>query len=144
MQFDLILMDIQMPGMDGIRACELIHQLPHQQQTPVIAVTAHAMAGQKEKLLSAGMNDYRRNLSTKRSHNPLLRHKARRCANGKHTVENPEELLEAIHKLHGSCGYSGVPRLKTSASCWSSSCARVRRNRSLNRSSRNCWMRWIT
>ena len=48
MQFDLILMDIQMPGMDGIRACELIRQLPHQQQTPVIAVTAHAMAGQKE------------------------------------------------------------------------------------------------
>lgn len=47
MQFDLILMDIQMPDMDGIRACELIHQLPHQQQTPVIAVTAHAMAGQK-------------------------------------------------------------------------------------------------
>ena len=65
MQFDLILMDIQMPDMDGIRACELIHQLPHQQQTPVIAVTAHAMAGQKEKLLSAGMNDYRRSLSKK-------------------------------------------------------------------------------
>ena len=43
MQFDLILMDIQMPDMDGIRACELIRQLPHQQQTPVIAVTAHAM-----------------------------------------------------------------------------------------------------
>ncbi|MWL73763.1 response regulator, partial [Escherichia coli] len=58
MQFDLILMDIQMPDMDGIRACELIRQLPHQQQTPVIAVTAHAMAGQKEKLLGAGMNDY--------------------------------------------------------------------------------------
>ena len=51
-------MDIQMPEMDGIRACELIRQLPHQQQTPVVAVTAHAMAGQKEKLLSAGMNDY--------------------------------------------------------------------------------------
>ncbi len=48
MQFDLILMDIQMPDIDGIRACELIRQLPHQQQTPVIAVTAHAMAGQKE------------------------------------------------------------------------------------------------
>ncbi|WP_348245148.1 response regulator, partial [Salmonella enterica] len=45
MQFDLILMDILMPDMDGLRACELFHQLPHQQQTPVIAVTAHEMAG---------------------------------------------------------------------------------------------------
>lgn len=76
MQFDLILMDIQMPGMDGIRACELIHQLPHQQQTPVIAVTAHAMAGQKEKLLSAGMNDYlAKPIDEEKLHNLLLRYK---------------------------------------------------------------------
>ncbi|MBN0581844.1 response regulator, partial [Pseudomonas aeruginosa] len=47
-----------MPDMDGIRACELIHHLSHHQQTPVIAVTAHALEGQREKLLSAGMNDY--------------------------------------------------------------------------------------
>ncbi len=58
LQMDLILMDIQMPDMDGIRACELIHHLSHHQQTPVIAVTAHATEGQREKLLSAGMNDY--------------------------------------------------------------------------------------
>ncbi|WP_411024713.1 response regulator, partial [Salmonella sp. s55962] len=56
--FDIILMDIQMPDMDGIHACELIRKLPQQQHTPIIAVTAHAMSGQKEKLLSAGMNDY--------------------------------------------------------------------------------------
>ncbi|MCE9688633.1 response regulator, partial [Shewanella sp. AS16] len=73
---DLILMDIQMPDMDGIRACELIHQLPHQQQTPVIAVTAHAMAGQKEKLLSAGMSDYlAKPIEEERLHNLLLRYK---------------------------------------------------------------------
>ncbi|MCU9638900.1 response regulator, partial [Escherichia coli] len=52
----LILMVIQMRDVDGIRACELNHQLPHQQETPVIAVTAHAMAGQKEKLRGAGMS----------------------------------------------------------------------------------------
>lgn len=167
MQFDLILMDIQMPDMDGIRACELIHQLPHQQQTPVIAVTAHAMAGQKEKLLSAGMNDYlAKPIEEDKLHNLLLRYKpgastalraiavepvepvvnpnttldwqlALRQAAGKNDLardmlqmlldflpevrnkieeqlvgENPEGLVDMIHKLHGSCGYSGVPRMK--------------------------------
>ena len=167
MQFDLIMMDIQMPGMDGIRACELIRQLPHQQQTPVIAVTAHAMAGQKEKLLSAGMNDYlAKPIEEEKLHSLLLRYKpgptagswiapveaaditvndnatldwqlALRQAAGKNDLaremlqmlvaflpeirnkveeqlvgENPEDLVDAIHKLHGSCGYSGVPRLK--------------------------------
>lgn len=57
--------------------------------------------------------------------------------------ENPEDLLEAIHKLHGSCGYSGVPRLKNPASCWSNSYELACQNRSLNRSFWNCWMRWI-
>ncbi|QUJ06181.1 response regulator [Salmonella enterica subsp. enterica] len=52
MQFDLVAMDIQMPDMDGIRLL-VIHQLPHRQQTPVIAVTAHAIAGQKKLLRRA-------------------------------------------------------------------------------------------
>ncbi|ECE8557922.1 two-component sensor histidine kinase BarA [Salmonella enterica subsp. enterica serovar Enteritidis] len=167
MQFDLILMDIQMPDMDGIRACELIHQLPHQQQTPVIAVTAHAMAGQKEKLLSAGMNDnLAKPIEEEKLHNLLLRYKpganvaarlmapepaefifnpnatldwqlALRQAAGKPDLardmlqmlidflpevrnkieeqlvgENPNGLVDLVHKLHGSCGYSGVPRMK--------------------------------
>ena len=173
MQFDLVLMDIQMPEMDGIRACELIRQLPHQQQTPVVAVTAHAMAGQKEKLLSAGMNDYlAKPIEEEKLRNLLLRYKpghsvgpwltplepeadqtppvitvddettldwqlALRQAAGKSDLardmlhmlveflpeirnmveeqlvgEAPAGLAEGIHILHGSCGYSGVPRLK--------------------------------
>jgi len=130
-------------------------------------VTAHAMAGQKEKLLSAGMNDYlAKPIDEEKLHSLLVRYKpghiggtytvsaespeisvnqnatfdwslALRQAAGKTDLardmlqmlvaflpeirnkveeqlvgENPEELLEAIHKLHGSCGYSGVPRLK--------------------------------
>jgi len=168
-QLDIILMDIQMPEMDGIRACELIRLLPHHQQTPVIAVTAHALAGQKEKLLAAGMNDYlAKPIEEEKLHSLLLRYQQgmplvpgalstpvspvtpevrhdvtldwplalRQAANKtdlardmlnmlleflpqvRNTVEeqlvgeNPEGLLEIIHKLHGSCGYSGVPRLK--------------------------------
>ncbi len=165
MQFDAILMDIQMPEMDGIRACELIRQIPHQQQTPIVAVTAHAMAGQKEKLLGAGMNDYlAKPIEENKLHNMLLRYKpgpqmavnrpeaveipvnqnatldwdlALRQAAGKADLaremlqmlvqflpevrarveqqlagESSDSLVDIIHKLHGSCGYSGVPCLK--------------------------------
>ena len=159
-------MDIQMPDMDGIRACELIHHLPHHQLTPVIAVTAHALEGQREKLLSAGMNDYlAKPIEEEKLHALLLRYQP-----GVHSIapaaipptepvidhnqtldwqlalrqaamkpdlaremlqmliafmpevrnkveeqlvgEQPEGLVDLIHKLHGSCSYSGVPRLK--------------------------------
>ncbi|MEA1064153.1 two-component sensor histidine kinase BarA [Erwinia sp. HR93] len=165
MSFDLVLMDIQMPDMDGIRACELIHQLPQHQHTPVIAVTAHAMAGQREKLLSAGMNDYlAKPIEEKKLHTllmryqpgggipmiaeeptaPVVNHNATfdwdlalyQAANKPDLAQDmlhmllaflpdvhseveaqlegksPARLVDMIHKLHGSCGYSGVPRLK--------------------------------
>ncbi|MEA5574872.1 PAS domain S-box protein [Anabaena sp. UHCC 0451] len=55
---NLILMDIQMPGMDGLEAMRLIradHQFTH---TPIIALTALAMPGDKEKCIASGANDY--------------------------------------------------------------------------------------
>ncbi|MGD8108453.1 two-component sensor histidine kinase BarA [Pantoea sp. FN0302] len=55
---DIILMDIQMPEIDGIRASELIRELPQHANTPIIAVTAHAIDGEREHLIKAGMNDY--------------------------------------------------------------------------------------
>lgn len=55
--FDLILMDIQMPEMDGYTATQKI-RTELRLSTPVIAMTAHAMAGEREKCLSYGMNDY--------------------------------------------------------------------------------------
>ncbi|PPZ39272.1 two-component sensor histidine kinase BarA, partial [Escherichia coli] len=57
-KIDIILMDIQMPEMDGIRTSELIRQLPNHIETPIVAVTAHTLDDDREHLLQAGMDDY--------------------------------------------------------------------------------------
>ncbi|GAB3523635.1 two-component sensor histidine kinase BarA [Photobacterium alginatilyticum] len=170
--FDLIFMDIQMPEMDGVMACQEIHKTELNHNTPVIAVTAHAMAGERERLINAGMDDYltkpieehilqqilakwtrphdadtnpqaSAELITEPDPTPPVNHNvswdwdlALKQAAGKEELAKdmlqmlldymPEvemlvnealdgkdiELWPPIHKLHGSCAYSGVPRLK--------------------------------
>ncbi|WP_318437552.1 two-component sensor histidine kinase BarA [Photobacterium leiognathi] len=178
--FDLIFMDIQMPEMDGVTACQKIHETALNKNTPVIAVTAHAMAGERERLINAGMDDYltkpleehilqqilakwiapkeTNNNAALSSRAPLtfegqVEHRpaapvptnsnvsfdwdlALKQAAGKPDLAHdmlqmlldfmPEvemlvnealdgkdvDLWSPIHKLHGSCAYSGVPRLK--------------------------------
>lgn len=56
--FDLVLMDCQMPIMDGYEATRRIRQNSHWQEVPIIAVTANVMQGDREDCITAGMNDY--------------------------------------------------------------------------------------
>ncbi len=170
-KYDLIFMDIQMPEMDGVTACKEIRKTSLNATTPIVAVTAHAMAGERERLLNEGMDDYLTKpieehileqifASWITSHNhsepdiellpapanaasPLISEngsinwtQALQQSAGK--IDLAEDMLQMlldympevellvnealdgndvdlwppIHKLHGSCAYSGVPKLK--------------------------------
>ena len=55
---DLVLMDIQLPGMDGLSATEVIKADPDLKDIPIVALTSYAMQGDKEKALAAGCSGY--------------------------------------------------------------------------------------
>jgi two-component system sensor histidine kinase BarA len=174
--FDMILMDIQMPKMDGVTVCQEVKNTKLNSHTPVIAVTAHAMVGERDRLIKAGMDDYLTkpieenilqqllvhwiphtdeqqvdkleiseqaspevtqdesnnnviidwNLALKQAANKedlakeMLQMLVDHIGEVDQFVEgvlnddsqDSDQLIHHIHKLHGSCSYSGVPRLK--------------------------------
>ncbi|MCD0459003.1 hybrid sensor histidine kinase/response regulator [Roseiconus lacunae] len=86
--FDVILMDIQMPELDGFQATAKIRSYESKlgNRTPIIAMTAHALAGDKEKCLNAGMDDY--------VSKPVRPNELFAAMNRVVEVEQPEMLLE--------------------------------------------------
>lgn len=154
--FDLILMDVQMPGMDGIQATRLIRQTELNGKTPIIAVTAHAFKEEQERLLSSGMEDYLPKpidfstllnaikrwcqgaenkgmavpsldwqLALKRSNqNKLLAMEmladfishlpqAAEAIRREWDARNLKAMQDEVHRLHGACCYTGVPKLQS-------------------------------
>ncbi len=166
-KYDLIFMDIQMPIMDGITACKVILESSLNEDTPIIAVTAHALDGEKEELLKVGFKSY----LTKPLDEDMLKeaisdYSPQYAQSGRKTAQNQElpppfdsqrldwpmalqraggkvelanemlnmlllsipetltlleesqekedtaHLLSIMHKFHGACCYTGVPRLK--------------------------------
>lgn len=83
--YDVILMDVQMPVMDGLTATAKIRQLEksHGGHIPIVAMTAHAMKGDKDRFLAAGMDDY--------ISKPI----------------KPIELFSALNKVQGNDEYTG-------------------------------------
>ncbi|MDO9218197.1 MAG: response regulator, partial [Lacisediminimonas sp.] len=55
---DIVLLDIQLPTLDGYQVARLLRNIEELRATPIIAVTSYAMAGDREKCLNAGCNGY--------------------------------------------------------------------------------------
>jgi two-component system sensor histidine kinase BarA len=169
-KFDLIFMDIQMPILDGISACLRIKDGKTNHETPIIAVTAHVLPGEKEQFLQQGMDDclakpidelaLQQIINRWTPHAKILKKQineqntlpvtmvstdlsfdwqlALKQSAGKEDlakemiamlINDFEEikdsankaidgeidnvhLAQIIHKFHGGCSYSGVPKLK--------------------------------
>ena len=108
--FDVVLMDVQMPELDGLSATVLIRQRERSAggHIPIVAMTAHAMSGDRERCLASGMDDY--------ISKPL----------------HPHELVEAVERAVGSRQAAPVApppaaRRRRSCSTWRRACSRTGR-----------------
>ncbi|XPF92869.1 response regulator [Colwellia sp. RE-S-Sl-9] len=114
--YDLILMDIQMPEMDGLTATQEIRNTLKLTSLPIIAMTAHAMITDKENSINAGMNDHiTKPLSPKKLFNILLQYlKTVGASNSPQplTKDKTNELLIEPFKFSSVAKINKIPQLK--------------------------------
>jgi CheY-like chemotaxis protein/HPt (histidine-containing phosphotransfer) domain-containing protein len=92
--FDVVLMDVQMPVLDGVQATKQIRALPPPRNAvPIVALTAHAMAGAREEYLACGMDDY---LSKPLEPDALFAALARASARGPATETGDRPAVSAV------------------------------------------------
>ncbi|MBP2315594.1 CheY-like chemotaxis protein/HPt (histidine-containing phosphotransfer) domain-containing protein [Azospirillum soli] len=96
-RFDVVLMDMQMPGMDGLEATRAIRRLGGEAgRVPIVAMTANAMPGDDERCFAAGMDGYVRKPIVPRELDAALARHARRSADGAlaHPAPAPKGLFD--------------------------------------------------
>jgi CheY-like chemotaxis protein/HPt (histidine-containing phosphotransfer) domain-containing protein len=95
-RFDLVLMDVQMPELDGFQAAKLIRRWEQNKgtRTPIVAMTAHALKGDREKCIAAGMDDYISKPINRDQFSALLqRHlPAGLCGEAEPRIPSPEKM----------------------------------------------------
>ena len=102
-RFDLILMDVQMPGMDGLEATRRIRSMPDASTIPIVALTANVMADQVDECRAAGMDDHLGKPIKQEALFDLLRHVSRRAdrpatSRGKADAVDPLAALKAKYR----------------------------------------------
>ena len=107
-QPDLILMDLGLPVLDGWEATRRIKAAPETQHIPVIALTANAMTGDREKALAAGCDDF----DTKPVEMPRLLGKIQALVPGRQRIVNPAEAALLVVDDNEDNRYTLTRRLK--------------------------------
>ncbi len=99
--FSLVLMDIEMPVMDGLETTQKLRADPRFKDLPLIAMTAHAMIGDEELFLKVGMNDYLSKPVTEERLYRTLRRWLPETAAGPATAARPPETTAGLPELPG-------------------------------------------
>ena len=110
--FDVVLMDIQMPIMDGYTTTKAIRRDSQFDELPVIAMTANAMAGDREKAVESGMNDHiAKPIDVKELFTTLAKYCKPSISNEDIVKENEPTTMAQIPKLEGIDTEEGVKRM---------------------------------